>query len=117
MAELGSSDPTNSEAVKIKIEEWHRLHTREFSDKIRDEVWGKIWKIIGGTSLAAIITFFGIIYFPIREHIVNLVTKDVAGGLVGQIKEEVLSSTRTEAASYIGRLLQSPSTNKEEQTL
>ena len=117
MAESESSDPLDSPSVKIKIEEWQRLHTREFSDKVKDDVWGKIWKIVGGTSLAAMITFFGIIYFPVREHIVSLVTKDVAGGLVGQIKEEVLASTRTEASSYIGRALSSQGTTPAEQTL
>jgi hypothetical protein len=37
MANHESNDPSAFPSVRIKIEEWQRLHTREFSDKIKDE--------------------------------------------------------------------------------
>jgi hypothetical protein len=106
-----------TEGVEVTIEEWRRLHEKEFADQIKDRVWGTIWKVIGGTSIVAIVSLLGLIYVPIKNDIVNSVTKDVARGFVGEVRKEVEAQAQAAATDYIRRAIVGRSANEADNEL
>lgn len=100
------SDSKKEAPIPISVEDWRRLHTKEFMDTILGKVWGKIFAALGAGSIVAVLAVATTIFGPVQNMVVEKATRQVAQGIVEQLKKDVEEATKKVAQQFLNQELQ-----------
>ena len=97
------SDSEKEAPIPISVEDWRRLHTKEFMDTIQEKVWGKIFKAFGAGSIIAVLAFAATIFGPVQNMVVAEALRKVGQGIVNQLKKDVEEETKKVAQEFLSK--------------